>query len=371
MGKIRVLQVIGGGEVGGAEELVLTLMRLLDPERFESHLICLCQGPFVELGTQYGFKSSLIHMHNRLDITTVKPLRRYIRENRIDVVHTHGVRANLVARIAARREGVPVVTTVHSILDYDYDSLLKSGFARFITSLTNRYTDHFIAISEAIAEDISGMGIAADKITVIHNGVDVSRFAANLNTDAMRKQLKLDENRKTITMVARLHPVKGHEFFLAAARRVIDAGFAVQFLIIGEGNQRPVIEDQVKELGLEAVVKMPGYYSNVEEIYGLSDILCVPSIMEGLGLVVLEAFYFGVPVVASRIGGIPEIIKDGENGLLVEPRDEKKLAEAIIRLLGDPALVEKFRRRGRETFDNFSQNSMIPRVEAIYEQVLR
>ena len=371
MDKIRVLQVIGGGEVGGAEELVLTLMKLLNPERYESHLICLCQGPFVDLGTQYGFKSSLIPMRNRLDITTVKPLRRYIRDNNIDVVHTHGVRANLVARMAARREGVPVVTTVHSILDYDYDSSLKSSFARLITSLTNRNTEHFIAISDAIAEDIRSMGVSADKITVIHNGVDVTRFSATLNTAAMRKELKLEEDRKTITMVARLHPVKGHEFFLAAARRIIDAGCPAQFLIIGEGNQRAVIEEQVRQLGLEAVVRMPGYFSHVEDIYGVSDILCVPSIMEGLGLVVLEAFYFGVPVVASRIGGIPEIIKDGENGLLVEPRDEKGLAEAVIKLLKDPELADKFRQRGRETFNNFSQDTMAPRVEVIYEQVLR
>jgi len=316
MDKIRVLHVIGGGEVGGAEELVLTLMKLLDREKYEPYLLCLCEGPFAGLAEEQGLKAFVLPMKHKLDISTVTPLRKYIRDNNINIVHTHGVRANLVARIAAKKEIIPVVTTVHSILRYDYDSIIKAVFARYLTMLTNKNTDRFIAISRVIEREIIKMGVSPDRITVVHNGLDISKFAQPREPYKVKEELHLETDKPVVTMVARLHPVKGHEYFLRAARKVIDMGFKVQFLIIGEGIYREKIEQRVKELGLENIVKMPGYYSQVEDIYAVSDILCVPSIMEGLGLVILEAMFFNVPVIASDTGGIPEIIEDGVDGLL-------------------------------------------------------
>ncbi|MGR6837141.1 glycosyltransferase family 4 protein [Syntrophomonas erecta] len=370
MVKTRVLHVIGGGEIGGAEELVLTLMRLLDKSRYEPHLICLCPGPFVEVARKEGFPAQLIPMRNKLDITTVGPVQDYIFDHTVDIVHTHGVRANLVARIAGHSLGVPVVTTVHSVLRYDYDTWFKAVFARFLTKLTNRYTDRFIAISDAIRQEIESMQVAPERIEVIHNGLDTSKFVSPRPPEQMQDLLGLNPNLKIITMVARLHPVKGHEYFLRAARQVLDRYPGVQFLIIGEGPERGNITRLVNELGLNERVRMPGYYTPIEDIYGVSDLLCVPSIMEGLGLVILEAMYFRVPVVASAIGGILEIIEDGKDGILVPPRDPSALAGAILALLKDEQRAERLKDGGQEKIKNFTLKNMAQQVEQIYAELV-
>ncbi|MGI5911227.1 MAG: glycosyltransferase family 4 protein [Syntrophomonadaceae bacterium] len=371
MAKTKVLHVIGGGEVGGAEEHVLTLMKLLDPEKYQPFLLCLCEGPFADLAARQGLPARIIPMRHRLDLATVTPLMRYMGEQHFDLVHTHGVRANLVARLAATRSGIPVVTTVHSVLRYDYDLPLKALLAYFLTKLTNKYSNRFIAISRAIAHDIKQMGVYQEKIVIIHNGLDVNKFSSPRKASEVKSELGLDQDRQIITMVARLHPVKGHDYFLRAARQVIDAGFRPQFLIVGEGIYRRQIEQQVSELGLNEVVKMLGYYRSIEDIYEISDILCVPSVMEGLGLVVLEAMYFNVPVVASNTGGIPEIIKDQVDGLLVEPRDHHGLAQAIIKILSDPELATYLTTNARKKVNQFSLQNMANKVEQVYEEVLR
>ena len=371
MSETRVLHVIGGGEVGGAEELVLTLMKLMDPAKYQPFLLCLCPGPFATLAADQGFPASVIAMKHRLDLSTINPLQQYLREHRINLVHTHGVRANLVARLAAAREGLPVVTTVHSVLRYDYDLPFKSFFARYLTMLTNKHSDKFIAISHAIAEEIRQMGVPEEKIVIIHNGLDTGKFSTPRAVDEVRRELGLNPERQTVTMIARLHPVKGHQYFLQAARQVIDAGFKAQFLIIGEGFERQRLEKQVRELGLTEIVKMPGYYSSIEDIYEVTDLLCVPSLMEGLGLVVLEGMYFNVPVVASNTGGIPEIINDQVDGLLVEPRDDKALAHAIMNILKNPNLATRLTQKGRQRVEQFSLKNMARKVEQVYEEVIR
>lgn len=368
--KKRILHFIGGGELGGAEELLLSLMKLLDKERYEAQLICLCEGPFAQLAARQGFKVAVIPMRHKFDLGTIKPIKEYLLKNRIDLVHTHGVRANLVARTAAKQMRLPVVTTFHSVLRYDYDSIYKALIAKYLTIATNKYTDKYIAISGAIKEEIKALGVPDELITVIHNGLDTGKYAQPLNPPVTKSELGLDQARPTISMIARLHPVKGHRYFLQAAREVLDRGEKVQFLIIGEGSYRTQIQKWIQDLSLEGDVLMPGYYSPIENIYRVSDLLAVPSLMEGLGLVVLEAMYFKVPVVASNIGGIQEIIRHRENGLLVEPEDAHGLAEAIITLLQDQKLALQLTEAGQETLPFFSPQRMARQVEETYHSLL-
>ena len=292
-------------------------------------------------------------MRHKFDLGTIKPIREYLIKHNIDLVHTHGVRANLVARTAAKQAGLPVVTTFHSVLRYDYDSIYKALIAKYLTKATNKYTDRYIAISGAIKEEIKALGVPEELITVIHNGLDTSRYLLTLNPEVIKSQLGLDPELPTVSMIARLHPVKGHQYFLQAARKILDRGIKAQFLIIGEGNYRSQIEKWIKELSLQDKVFIPGYYTPIENIYRVSDLLAVPSLMEGLGLVVLEAMYFKVPVVASNIGGIQEIIRHGENGLLVEPKDVPALADAISTLIQDRELALRLTKAGKKPCSTF------------------
>ncbi|SHG42975.1 N-acetyl-alpha-D-glucosaminyl L-malate synthase BshA [Thermosyntropha lipolytica DSM 11003] len=369
MKKIKVLHLIGGGEIGGAERLVLTLLKLLNRDRYEPYLICLCPGPFASLARANGIKADTIAMRHKLDISTIRPLREYMRQKGIDIVHTHGVRANLVGRIAAHKEKLPVVTTFHSRLSYDYDSRLAALVATLLTRMTNRYTDRFIAISYAIKEEILAMGVPDSKLQVIHNGLDTDKFKSNRDEKEVKRELGLSPDKKIVTMIARLHPVKGHKYFILAAREVMQHTKEVQFLIIGEGSLRPELEQMVRELHLEEEVLMPGYYNDIEDIYRISDLICVPSLMEGLGLVVLEAMFFRVPVIATRVGGIPEIIEDGKDGILIPPEDHRALAEKIIRLLEDELLRKRLTDNALKKIEKFTMENMTKQVEAIYDEL--
>lgn len=368
--KKKIVHLIGGGEIGGAEKLVLTLMKLLDKNKYDVQLICLCAGPFAGVASEQGFKVTTLAMKHKLDLAMIQSIRKYLIENDIDLVHTHGVRANLIGRPAAKKEGLPVVTTVHSVLHYDYDNTLKAEFARLITMLGNKYTDQFIAISNAIAQELVEMKVPKSKISIIHNGLDSTKLVVGRSPQEIMVALGLDTNHKIISMVARLHPVKGHEFFLRAARMVIDSGIDARFLIIGDGSLRNEIEGFIKKLEMEDYVLMPGYYSQIEDIYDITDILCVPSLMEGLGLVILEAMYFKVPVIASRVGGIPEIIEDGLDGILIDPGDYKALAQAIIMLCNNVNLVEVLSQGGLNKVKQFNVENMAKQVEDLYDSLL-
>jgi glycosyltransferase involved in cell wall biosynthesis len=366
----KILHMIGGGEIGGAEELVFTLLKMTDPSKYEVHLVCLCPGPFAELVDKAGFPATVIPMRHRIDLSKIRDVRHYIRNQQIDLVHTHGVRANLIGRSAAKREGIPIVTTFHSMLRYDYDSPWKVLIARLLTMCTNHYTNRFIAISHAIEEDLLEMHIPADKIQVIHSGLDIAKFTSPQNPDEIRRQLGLNSDCITFTMVARLHPVKGQRYFLQAACQLLDAGIKTQFLLIGEGIDRPRLEAQVRELGLGSAVRMPGYYRNIADIYEVTDILCVPSLMEGLGLVILEGMYFGVPIIASNVGGIPELIEDGKSGILIPPADVQALFETMYRLAVNPDLAQTLAHQGKQRVQHFTVENMTRQVEECYEGLI-
>ena len=369
MKKLKVLQVIGGGEIGGAERHLLTLMRLLDRGRFTPELLCLCQGPFAGVCREEGVATHEIVMRHKLDLATVAPIRHLIREQNIDLVHTHGVRANLVARMAGRAENIPVVTTFHSVLRYDYASATEAMVARVLTRLTNNRTDRFIAISGAVKEDLAAMGVAPDRIEVIYNGLDVSLLAPGDSTDEVRKKLGILPDQRVVAMVGRLHAVKGHIFLLQAAQRIVTQHHDVVFLLVGEGPERGFIEKTIQELGLAGKVIMTGFYPNISELYPVMDILCLPSLMEGMGLVLLEAMYFGVPVVATQVGGIPEVIIDGESGLLVDPGNSRALAMAITWLLDSPDLQRRLITGGRKRAEKFTVENMVRHTERVYTEI--
>ena len=364
------MHVIGGGEIGGAERHLLTLMELLDKEYFTPELLCLCQGPFAASCRARGITTHEVIMRHKLDLGTVEPVRRLIREQNIGLVHTHGARANLVARIAAHQEGVPIVTTFHSVLRYDYQSWWEAFMARVLTRLTNGLTAFFIAVSGAVKEDLMDMGVAADRIRVIYNGLDLSGLVPEIGAVEVRARLQLPPEGRVVATVGRLHPVKGQVYFLEAAASLSASFPDVVFMMAGEGPERPVLEQRIKELGLTERVVLTGFYPHTSDLYPVMDVFCLPSLMEGMPLVVLEAMHFGVPVVAARVGGVPEVVQDGETGLLVPPENSEALAEGIARLLQERELAAELAERARKQVMEFTVESMVRQVEDIYREVI-
>lgn len=369
--KIKILQVIGGGEIGGAERHLLTLMRLLDRDRFETELLCLCDGPFAALARAEGIVTHEIPMRHKLDLGTVGPIKELLASRGIQLVHTHGVRANLVARTAANRAGLPVITTFHSVLRYDYPTAWEARVAGVFTRLTNRFTGRFIAVSEAVKNDLIRLGVTPDRIDVVYNGLDFSKLLPRLTPEEVRSRLGIPTDRRLIGCIGRLHPVKGQITLLDAARELLKTDPDLLFLIVGEGPHRPLLEARLRELGLEEQVIMPGYYDHVSDLYPLFSAFCLPSVMEGMPLVLLEAMHFGVPIAASDTGGIPELIQNRENGLLFSPGNPHGLAAAVRELLNDPTLKSRCVDAGRETALHYTIQAMVRNTEKVYEPLIR
>ncbi|MDA8442470.1 MAG: glycosyltransferase family 4 protein [Peptococcaceae bacterium] len=365
MGKIRILQVIGGNEIGGAEEHVLALCKGLDKAKFDILLICLCEGPLHHVAEQQNVPVRTVNMRSPFDLSVIPKLKSIMQTERIDVVHTHGSRANLTARLAARWLGLPIITTVHSSLSEDYTRKTAAALALILDRITTPLTFTAITISDYLQTEVKRRG--AKQIVTIYNGIDSARFRKIAPSSDIYSELGIDSTTPLVAAVGRLHPVKGLNFFLQAAAIVSSRHPKVKFLLAGSGPMAEELHRLTQSLGLERKVIFTGYYQEIERIMSVLDILCLPSLAEGMGLVLLEAMYYAKPVIASAVGGIPELVTHEANGLLVAPGDSLQLAAAINRLLDDKTLATNLGVKGQQTFTRFSLTNMLKQTAEVYE----
>lgn len=368
MERIKVLHVIGGGELGGAEMHILNLLTHMDRERFEVRLCCLFPEPFVQVARANGIATDAVVMRHKLNIGIVDNLMEIIRGHQIDIVHTHGVRANLVGRLAAKLAGIKhIVTTVHSVLEQDYPSFFARQVNRLMERITINSVERFVTVSDLLKQDLVGHGIPAVKITTIYNGVNLAAFRQERVTGDVRKDLGIDPDVPVLGMIARFHPVKGHRFFLEAAKTISRVRPACRFLLVGSGQYRSEVEAMVKQLGLREQVIFTGYREDIVDVLHSLDILVISSLSEGFGLTAIEAMAMKVPVVATRVGGLPEIIKHGSNGILVPPAEGQAIAQAVLDLLANPEDSRAMAARAFEHVrENFSVEIMAKNTEQLY-----
>lgn len=370
--KIRVVHIIGGGEIGGAEQHVLRLVKRLPKEGFTAYVICLFPTPFYQLLQKAGVPALALPMHHRLDLRAVFRLAGALRRIQPQIVHTHGVRANFVGRLAARRAGISaVVTTVHSVLAQDY----PLPFSRFVNSVTERATSfltmRFVAVSEFIRKYLLAAGVPPEKVTVICNGIEIEDWQRWNGDCSFRARYGIAPFAPLVGIVARLHPVKGHRYFLAAAREVIQSFPAARFLIVGSGFYWREVDACIKEHGLEEYCLRTGFEQEIGPVYAALDVLVVSSLSEGFGLTALEALALGKPVVATQVGALPEIITDGETGLLVPPADAEALARAVLRLLHDASYARRLSEAGRQSvLKRFSAAKTVAETARLYRSLL-
>lgn len=367
MAKIRILQVIGGNEIGGAEEHVLALCQGLDKENYEIYLACLCEGPLHTAAKNLQIPVITVPMAHPLDLSVIPKLVKVMRSWQINIVHTHGSRANLTARLAARWLNIPIVTTVHSSLAQDYTNTIAKYSALLLDRMTTPLARRVITISDYLQQEVKKRG--AKHTLTIYNGINPQRFSGIDLLENIYDEFEIQPGTPLIGVVGRLHPVKGHDYFLQAASLVAATHPTVKFIIAGAGPLENELKQLVISLGLADKVIFTGFYPDVQRILAILDVFCLPSISEGMGLVLLEAMYFAKPVVATHVGGIPELVKHGDNGLLVPPADPILLAAAINRLLDDKVFAARLASNGQQTFEDFSLNRMLERTAALYNEV--
>jgi glycosyltransferase involved in cell wall biosynthesis len=369
--RARVLILTVGSGTGGAENLIrMTAPRLRDAG-FAVTVAALKEGrgamaagveaagvPFVSFGGRA-----------RYDPRALVRLRRALLAGRYDILHAHLFLANVAARVAGHFAGVPVVITSH----HDTDLWMRAPH-RLVERLTAKWSDRIVTCSEAVRRyAIERHGLPAARVRTLRNAIEVPAApAGEAERAAARRDLGADDGDIVIATLGRLdEPKKGLAIFLEAAATVAAAEPRARFALVGDGPARADLERQAETRGLGGRLVFAGERRDVFGVLAGVDIFVQPSLWEGFGLTVIEAMAAARPVVASRVGGVPEALRDGVDGLLVPPGEPAALAQAILRLARDPDLRGRFGSAGRaRARSEFGLDGLVDATIAMYDELL-
>jgi glycosyltransferase involved in cell wall biosynthesis len=382
--KLRVLRAITRLNIGGPAIHAILLTRGLQNERFSSVLVTGLEGPHEgsmrDLATKHGVRPRVLRELGR-EVSPINDLRatlamyRLIRGSRPHIVHTHMAKAGTAGRLAARLARVPIVVhTFHGHTFHSYWGPVKSAVFLQIERTLGAMTDRVIAVGDAQKADIASYGVAPlRKILTIPLGLEIEpMLEAEQHRGRLRAELKVGADRPLIGIVARLVPIKAHEIFLEAAPRSGAAAPESTFLIIGDGERRAELEAIARQLGVADATRFLGWRDDMREVYADLDVVTLCSNNEGSPVALIEALAAGRPVVSTRVGGVPNVVQDGESGLLVPPRDPAALADGILALLRDPARAAQLGLTGRRAvFPKHSSGRLVQDVERLYLELAR
>jgi glycosyltransferase involved in cell wall biosynthesis len=366
--RIRVVELLATGSSGGAQEHVYNLVTRLDRERYDVSVLALSGGPGVRRLEKTGVPVCVLDEMS--DEEATEAVAAHLAAVEADVVHNHMYRAEVIgtqaawALAAAGRRRPLVVGTVHSSrvrADADRDLLRR---------LTPRM-DHLIAVSRAIVRKIEDEGRVGAPISLIYNGVDLARYAEQEVCCTLHREYSIPDGSPIVGVVARLEPEKGHPTLLEAWPAVLESVPNAHLLIVGEGSEREALELHALGLGINKSVTFTGRRDDVPAVTAALDVAVLPSYREAQGLSILEAMALSRPVVASAVGGIPEMIEHGRTGLLVPPRDPAALAASLVRLLTDHPYADTLARAGHDlVYERFCVELMVRAVETIYDEAV-
>jgi len=371
---VRLLKFLAQLAIGGSERQVLNIRQGIDKSRFDVHLGCF--GRFDEqIGEDLtGTPLEVYKIRKLYGVRTVKECLRlasYLRHHRIDIVHAYNFYANVFALPAARLAHVPVVLA--SIRD---TGEIWTARQRAVNKLVCRLADRVVVNAEAIKRVLVADGYRPERIVVIPNGIICPPLRNGHDRD-LHQEFGLSSDDLLIGIVSRIDRLKGLEYFLAAAHDVLARVPNAKFLIIGDNSFNPQYREELKQqvitLGLQEKVIFTGFRLDVPKILSSLAVSVLPSVIgEGLSNSLLESMAAAVPVVASNVGGNPEVIVDGETGFLVPSQNPAALAEAICRVLLTPGLRASFGQAGRRrVLEHFSNERMIRTVERLYLDMLQ
>ncbi|MGE0451628.1 MAG: glycosyltransferase family 4 protein [Vicinamibacterales bacterium] len=374
----RVLHVIGSSELGGAERVVATLAQMADRARYEVAIACPGEGPMLDEYRAHADHVWPLESRRILGRGALGELTHIMRRARPDVVHTHLWTTDLIGGLAARHAAIPCrVTTVHGHYFQRVDERGFRAARKACLSRTFRATyalfDRVIAVSDPVAADLAsrpGLRVESQKVTVVRNGVDLPNVADAAGVG--RQSLGLPQAGPLVTTVANFAPMKGHRHLVAAMPHILAVHPEAMFLLVGSGGELGRLRELVARAGLEASVRFLGPRKDAVAIMAQSDVIVLPSVAaEGIPITIIEALALGRPIVATRVGGIPDMLSHGSDALLVPPRNPSALATAVNTLLSDTVLARTIADRGRTIArEEFTGSRMAREVERVYTEVL-
>ena len=365
--KIRVLECIRQGQIGGGESHLLSLSTNLDKRVFEPIVLSFTDGPMIDILKEKGIQTHIIFTEKPFNIFIWKKVKNLIKENQIDIIHAHGTRANSNVFWAAKSLDIPLIYTIHGWSFHDDQKPLVKKFRilseKFLTSKASLN----ISVSESNKQ--SGQKyIKSFSSTVVNNGIDQEKFNPAKSFSDIRQELGIDKNATLLLFIARFTAHKQPLTLIRAFADALKKSPGLKLLMVGDGDEKAVALDLVKELSIEGNVLFLPFRQDVPAILNAANIFILPSLWEGLPIGLLEAMSMGKAVIATNVDGTCEIVRHQDNGYLIEVNNlQQNLAEAIVLMAGDNSLRQKFGTNAIETVRrHFNAASMTRQIENIY-----
>lgn len=364
---IKILHLFITLPVGGAEDLLASIVTGLDPARFVAEVACLSEpGPVGEELRRRGQAVFPLGLDIKRDsmFKIVRAVRVFIKKSRPQILHTHLYHPNFYGRLASLGLGLKgVVASIHN-------AYTRVKFHRCLwNNLLGRFTDRILVSSIQVYQDVRRYDrIPAAKILLMPYGIRMGELDLPLNKAAAKAELGISGF--CLGTIGRLEEQKGQEFLLAAIPVIAQQIPDLTVLVVGDGRLRSRLEDQAHTLGIEKIVRFLGTRRDLALLYRAMDIFVLPSLWEGLPLVLLKAMAAGLPVLATKVSGAEDIIVDGENGRLLPPRRPDALARAVLELHSRPELMPVWGQQARETIGRaYSLEAMLTRLQTMYEEL--
>ncbi|HLQ77553.1 MAG TPA: glycosyltransferase [Terriglobia bacterium] len=369
--RIKLLKFLTNFNIGGTERQFVQLVQQIDLNRFDLHVGCFEQaGSFLPFIESRGVPLEEFRIRNLYSPATWQAqwrFARYLRERQIHIVHSYGFYPNFFAVPAARLAGVPVV--IASIRD---TGEVLSPAKRRVQKAICRMATCVLANADAVRDRLVLDGYDAGKITVIRNGIATHSFNRQEHDSPIRREFGIPDDVPVLLAVSRLNELKGIPYLLKALPMVLERYPKVRLLVVGDGAQRSTLEKFTEMMGLNGSVVFTGFRLDVSNLLREASISVLPSLSEGLSNVLIESMAAGVPVVATDVGGNPEVVQDGVTGILVPPRNPNALARAILQMLDDPGLAECMGKVGVLRIQHrFSIDRALHETEHLYSSLLR
>jgi len=377
--KISVLHIITNLPVGGAQDNTLLTVEQLNRKKFNITLMCGLHGEWVERAKAIQdidliFIKELVRPISLIkDLIALNRIYRIFKEKKFDIVHTHSSKPGVLGRIAAKLTGIPIVVhTIHGFPFHDFMNPITKSIFITIEKLLAKITDKLITVSKLNLEKACKLKFAdRERFQNIYSGIDFKKFDIPLDVVAKKKELGIVNGQPIVGMVGRLSKQKAPLDFVRSTPKILDKHPNVKFLLVGDGELKAQTLSLAKELGVSQNIEVLGFRKDIPELLSIFDIYVLTSHWEGLGRALTEAMYTGRPVIATNVEGVPELVKDRETGLLVEPNDIEAISQAVISLLDNRSDALKYgAAAAKQVCEKFEATAMIRQIESLYQELL-
>ncbi len=372
MDKVTVAHIRDSSGIFGAERVILTIGKNID-KKYKVILICLRSSDgksdiLMKKAEEIGVQVISVDVSGKMDFSSLKHIRDILKKHQVKILHSHDFKANLYGLMASRNLGIKRILTAGGTTR---DSVVKKIYVYMDETFTYRFYDYIVAVSTDIYEKLLNKNIKSGRVVIVENGIDKSLYEPDANKSHINNPFPIGNTNKVFAVIGRLFPDKAHRYFIEAFSDIKKTYPKSVALIIGEGPTEAEIRKQVIDLKLEDSVFLCGVRKDMANIYKNIDFLVIPSLTEGLPYVLLEAMLFKVPVLATNVGGMPNLIINGVTGYIVPPGDAKSLKIGMEKMLNDPEKGRNMSEEGSKLVkEKYSARRMAEDYGRLYDKMM-